>query len=405
MKKMQIFRDESKVYYFNVIGRICTSYNDSQYQVQVTILISSIEYPEKPPKILIMNNENVVLKKNCRYIRENGEIQTPLLMNWKSDILFSEIIEDIEQCFSKDFPILRATPAAINILPCSDIKIDKKKGEGSFAIVYKAYWNNDKIALKVLKDKIYEENLSENSQKEQIRQFLTRINREVTIMCTLSHPNIVKCYGLTNWNRQIALLLEYLPYNLRSLLDDINYKMTPRVQKLILYSVAHGLSHMHSFEHPIIHRDLKADNILLNKEYEVKIGDFGFARELSDERLSLVGTKTTMAPEILRCVRNYDEKVDVYSYGCVIFEVMTRLNMIESYPKDIPAERFLFEIASGTKRPFLPSSIPLEVQELIQLCWKQDPKERPSMYDIERQINSWDITNWPVILSPKNNHT
>ena len=86
---------------------------------------------------------------------------------------------------------------------------------------------------------------------------MNRLTREVTIMSTIDHENIIKCYDITNYEDSPALILEYASNNLRHLLDNIKYLLVPNVQKHILLQIAKGIAHLHSFKHPIIHRDLK----------------------------------------------------------------------------------------------------------------------------------------------------
>ena len=104
---------------------------------------------------------------------------------------------------------------------------------------------------------------------------------------------------------------------------DKNELIDEKIIVNIIFQICFGLKEIH--EHNIIHRDLKPENIFINKENEIKIGDFGISRQLystMNATTNNIGTMKYMAPEIIT-QKKYDNKVDIYSLGCIIYELFT----------------------------------------------------------------------------------
>ena len=157
--------------------------------------------------------------------------------------------------------------------------------------------------------------------------------------------------------------------------------------------VAKGMNYLHSCSPVIVHRDLKSLNILLSEKVDdefdtpiIKIADFGMARirenvEETTVMTANAGTYHWMAPEVLggHC---YTEKVDVYSFAIVMYEVLTRTIPFEETGLD--PMKIALAVAKG-RRPglqFVPESTPAELTALMQSCWDPVPESRPSMEHI-----------------------
>jgi len=142
-----------------------------------------------------------------------------------------------------------------------------------------------------------------------------------------------------------------------------------------------GLEYLHTQPNPIIHRDIKSDNILMSTDGRVKITDFGFGAQLNqeqDKRKSVVGTTYWMAPELIRA-KDYGPKVDVWSFGIMIYE------MIEGCPPyhDQSHLRALFLIASKGRPPFSsPDSLSVECKDFVEKCTIIDHEQRPSSTEL-----------------------
>ena len=149
--------------------------------------------------------------------------------------------------------------------------------------------------------------------------------------------------------------------------------------------IAKGINYLHSFNPPILHRDLKSLNILLNSNYNIKIADFGWARLKNIHMTIMRGTFQWMAPEVI-LKENYTEKADVYSFGIILSELWSR----EPPYKGIPAK----DVANMVKkdknyRPIIPKEVPKEIKELMKLCWDFDPAKRPCFLEIINCIENY----------------
>ena len=145
-----------------------------------------------------------------------------------------------------------------------------------------------------------------------------------------------------------------------------------------IYQIAEGMKYVHFRK--IIHRDLKPTNILVASDGTIKISDFGISKLMTAEEQSMtkgLGTQKFMAPEIIN-EEDYDSKVDVYSFGVIVFFILSGGEMPTIKIRDI---------CLG-KKAEIPSSFTRFAKDLINACWEFDPKERPSFSkiceDIER---------------------
>lgn len=151
----------------------------------------------------------------------------------------------------------------------------------------------------------------------------------------------------------------------------------------IARQTAQGMNWLHLSKPPFLHRDLKTGNLLIDRNWTVKVCDFGLSQVKSANPLSAseegpVGTPLWMAPEIL-AGEEYDETSDVYSYGIVLWEIYTR---DEPYP-DITSFDELVEMVLGrNERPTWPADTPKSLAELAAQCWHKARVERPTFADV-----------------------
>lgn len=153
--------------------------------------------------------------------------------------------------------------------------------------------------------------------------------REIKLLNFLNHPNIIKTYGVINSKRNYQnnhrkstfLLLEYMEHDFWSLLK--NNKFNQAEIKCLLKQLLEGIAYLHSKN--IIHRDLKGGNLLMNNRGCLKIADFGLARRFTREtrKSHNVVTFWYRAPELLLGVKDYNEKIDIWSVGCIFAEFLT----------------------------------------------------------------------------------
>ncbi|XP_053657856.1 serine/threonine-protein kinase fused-like [Anopheles marshallii] len=183
-------------------------------------------------------------------------------------------------------------------------------GEGSFGKVYKAVekYTATPVAIKII-------NKRGRSGRE-----LKGLRGECEIQRNLKHPNIIRMLNSFETNNEIIVVTEYAKTDLHSLLRDGSLE-EPKTQR-ITFNLVSALYYLHS--HRILHRDLKPQNILLDRNMCAKLCDFGFARNMTmgtHVLTSIKGTPLYMAPELLEA-KPYDHHADLWSLGCIIYEML-----------------------------------------------------------------------------------
>ncbi|KAK8849929.1 hypothetical protein M9Y10_018520 [Tritrichomonas musculus] len=237
--------------------------------------------------------------------------------------------------------------------------------------------------IKVFKKKYYALKIMNIKKGETVnfRRFL----REYEIINMLKHPNIIQTYGIfmSEGKNPPSILLEYCDTNLDESIQ--NKKLTNVDIVFTIYQIVEGMKYVH--HRKIIHRDIKPSNILISSDGTIKISDFGISKLMSlDEQSTTggVGTQKFMAPEIIN-EEKYDEKVDVYSFGVLIYFVLNDGDLSEIKIRNI---------VNGKKTP-LPSKFTEFSKQLINSCWNFDPKDRPSFEQIIEDLsrNKFNLIN------------
>ncbi|KAF6173364.1 hypothetical protein GIB67_027059, partial [Kingdonia uniflora] len=204
-----------------------------------------------------------------------------------------------------------------------------KIGEGGFGPVYKGLLADGTIiAVKQLSSK----------SKQGNREFVN----EIGMISALQHPNLVKLYGCCIEGNQLLLVYEYLENNslARALFgpEEFRIKLDWRTRHKICVGIARGLAYLHEESRlKIVHRDIKATNVLLDKDLHPKISDFGLAKLDEEENTHIstriAGTFGYMAPEY--AMRGYlTDKADVYSFGIVALEIVSGRSNSNYRPKE-----------------------------------------------------------------------
>jgi len=277
-------------------------------------------------------------------------------------------------------PAARHPPPLIVVKP-AELKVLARIGKGSFGEVFKARWQDVHIvAVKVL-------HVSGKSKAER-EHLLKQFQKEVRLLSTLHHPNIVRFLGVSD----VSVLPPYFicEYLNRGTLTNWIRKAEPHLQQDLAFArdAARALAFLHAQKPPIIHRDVKSDNFLLadrDNGLVLKLSDFGLSRVMASlgEKMTPCGTIAYSAPEVIRC-EAYSEKADVYGFGIVLWQLMT--HQIEPYPGCTPLQIQL-KVSLQRARPQIPHRfVDLRIPRLMHLCWREQPDARPSMAGIAQLL-------------------
>jgi hypothetical protein len=259
-----------------------------------------------------------------------------------------------------------------------EVTLQRALAHGGFGAVYLAtYQMQDVVVKKILPEKA--------SDDRCLQAFID----EIKLNATLSHPKIVRFIGVS-WNTlaDIAVLMEFMPNgDLDGLLKSIGRNPTnPDAfgwfsgdqlpsKSAIALDILDAVVYLHSFSSPIIHRDLKAKNVLLGHNYTAKLSDFGVSREWQvDATMTAgIGTMAWIAPEVLRGER-YTEKADMYSFGVILTELATCAKPFEGISNAL----IVLKVTSGEHRPEMGDDCPDDIRELGMRCLSYDAGDRPS---------------------------
>ncbi|KAL1536126.1 serine/threonine-protein kinase STY13-like [Salvia divinorum] len=270
--------------------------------------------------------------------------------------------------------------------------------QGSYGTLYRATYDGQDVAVKLLD---WEDGTRTAAEAVEIRSLFTQ---EVSVWYKLSHPNITNFVGASMGASQLktperstnlpplscCVVVEYLPGGTLK-----NYLFKNRIKKLpfkvviqLALDLAKGLSYLHAQR--IVHRDVKAENMLIGSERTLKIADFGVARVEANNPCEMTGTTGTlgyMAPEVLEG-KPYNRKCDVYSFGVCVWEI---------YCCDLPYPDISFAdmtsaVVKQNLRPDIPRCCPSSLANIMKRCWDANPNKRPEMDELVRLLESIDTT-------------
>ncbi|XP_077968616.1 hepatocyte growth factor receptor-like [Styela clava] len=217
--------------------------------------------------------------------------------------------------------------------------------------------------------------------REDIEKFL----REGVMMRGLDHKNVLSLIGVCveddDLRKSPLIVLPFMKYgDLRTFLRDGNNVLT--VMHLLRFcgDVAHGMKYL--ADKKFVHRDLAARNCMVDERWCVKVADFGLSRDLFDRDYYTSSVKTQlplkwMPPESIKYGR-YDEKSDVWSYGIVCWEIMTRGAI--PYPT-VQAVAILQYLSDGNRME-KPECCPAKLHSVMKSCWLDEPTDRPTFSEL-----------------------
>ena len=207
-------------------------------------------------------------------------------------------------------------------------QLDQELGRGSYGKVFTV-----KYRQKIYAAKEIHSILLETANPEEKRKIKNTFLRECYHCSLLSHPNIVRFIGIyypaSNHSTFPVMVMELMADSLTKYVRKSNISM--KMKASILYDVAFGLNHLHTYNPPIIHRDLSPNNILLSRDSVAKISDLGVAKlvqadsKATQTMLTKVpGTADFMPPESFAEIPNYETSLDIFSYGGIVLHVVNQ---------------------------------------------------------------------------------
>ncbi|KAF0718033.1 Aste57867_1949 [Aphanomyces stellatus] len=264
--------------------------------------------------------------------------------------------------------------AAISIyrLDEGDVVAERHIGAGASAEVLLASYKGRAVAVKRL--------LPGRASLRDIQAFVD----EILLISSFASPYIVEFVGAV-WDKPVdlACVLEYM--NQGDLRDYLSHHTPAQfswdAKFQVLRSIVEGLVYLHSF--PIIHRDLKSRNVLLDATTGTKLTDFGVSKEQTQETMTVgVGTYRWMAPEILK-YNHYTVAADVFSFGMILSELATHEIPYgdQTNPqsgKALVDTAIMAMVVSGSIQPTLPESMPPFLRDMALQCITPDPQQRPT---------------------------
>ncbi|KAJ9560797.1 LOW QUALITY PROTEIN: hypothetical protein OSB04_005957 [Centaurea solstitialis] len=293
---------------------------------------------------------------------------------------------------------LRQIKAATN-----NFDVANKIGEGGFGSVYKGVLpDGTLIAVKQLSSKSRQGN----------REFLN----ELGMVSALQHPHLVKLHGCCIEGNQLLLVYEYMENNslARALFGPTEWQLEldwPTRYRICI-DIARGMSFLHEESRfKIVHRDIKVSNVLLDKNLNAKISDFGLAKLDEEDNTHIItriaGTYGYMAPEY--AMRGYlTDKADVYSYGIVLLEIVS--GMVNTVDRSKQNHFILLDQAISLKNggdlmelvdPRLGSDYDIQemkvVINLALLCTTDSPTDRPTMSEVVSMLEGRAVTRVFVV--------
>ena len=250
-------------------------------------------------------------------------------------------------------------------------QIIKKIGEGSYAKIYKVKKDSSDKTYVLKNIPVSEEDYS--SMKE--------ILNESSILSTCDNIYVVKYYDSFFYCGTFNIITEFCPYG--DLFGYIKFykergsKIEEKIIWIIFIQLSLGLSYLHHKK--ILHRDIKTKNIFIKNNLTVKIGDFGIAKILnstSSYAHTFIGTPYYISPELCKD-QPYNDKSDVWSLGCVLYELCT-LN----HPFEGGTQVEIYEKIMTQKFKAISPDYSLELRKMVDLLLEKDEKKRPKMKDI-----------------------
>lgn len=322
---------------------------------------------DHPPSMALDDDQNRVMRIPARTLQECKTQELNAMLK-KIGAHPEQFALDIEQRRQRD-AMIDPTPSRLE-----DFKVHSIAGRGSFSTVYVATRRSDgnQFALKRVKLTGVE---SEQSKTKSVK--------EIRVLQSLQHPNIIKCYEHFHTPEGLFIVLEWaVAGDLKRMLKRVRAKQSRFHERVIwnyFAQISCALAYMH--EHRMIHRDIKPANVFIMPDGRIKLGDLGLSRALSQATVraySKVGTPLYMAPEVLQGA-GHDFKSDIWSLGCLLYE----LAMLHS-PFEVGCKTMKSLFTRILRAEYFPLSHTYSdiFHEVVASIFLIDPENRPTAQQI-----------------------
>jgi len=253
----------------------------------------------------------------------------------------------------------------------------KRIGHGSYSEIYSGI---DKQSLQTVSMKVM---ISNSLIQREFESF----KREVTILSKLRHFAILPFIGYCSEYPYIIISELMTGGRLSDRIHDSTRPLDPTKQTIIALGIAHGMAYMHA--QGMIHRDLKASSIFLDADDFPRISNFEVTKQGPDDNslTGQLGSAAWTAPELFNS-EQYSEKIDVYSFGVLLWELLTH---------DVPFRgltpfMIVRQVTESHSRPLIPQNCPPKLAKLIKACWDQDPSRRPEFSKIAEILEKGEVS-------------
>lgn len=247
----------------------------------------------------------------------------------------------------------------------ADISVGEQIGGGGFAIVYKGTYRNKNVALKTMFDPRVDETLRADFMQE------------LQILSELDHPGIVRMFGACVTPPNLCMVLELCHTSLYALLHNTTQPVSEKQIITMALETAEALEYLHSQSPPVIHRDIKTQNLLLTSRGQIRLCDFGLVSAQS----TMAGTPAYMAPELLKG-SPFSRKVDTYAFGVVLWEIIMRAVPFHAWE----ASEVRDFVLRGDRLDLPRSGCHKACIQLIERCWAAEQTVRPEFSKIAKAL-------------------
>ena len=295
----------------------------------------------------------------------------------KSTKMFGANIVQIKPGRGHRVSLIEAVPPDMPVGPNSfQIARGQLIGKGSYGRVYLGMnlTTGDLLAVKQVEVK----HKLGGQDKDKMKEMVAALDQEIDTMQHLEHPNIVQYLGCERKEYSISIFLEYIPGGSIGSCLRKHGKFDESLVSSMTRQTLSGLAYLHT--EGVLHRDLKADNILLDTDGTCKISDFGISKKTdniygNDVTNSMQGSVFWMAPEVIRSQgQGYSAKVDIWSLGCVVLEMFAGRR---PWSKE-EAVGAIYKLGSLNQAPPIPDDVPPVAIGFMSNCFTIDPSERPT---------------------------